>query len=170
MKNYLNNQEMKEIIILNYIKDVVDNFANGNVLNNKEKGNLKRGSTFIKNTLKDLILRLGPAEAKKFVKSYNQNRVVVINDSELNIICKRRITRMDASYEENKDYLDLVEIVMDMNCKDCKRDCQECDLKKYFEEQEVIPFYLDDDGRFIKDLGNCQFAYLSEDVKKDGKK
>lgn len=153
MKDYLNNQELKEMLILNYVRVLVEHFTNGNVMTNEEKANLKRGGTFIKNTLKKMIGRLGEKEAEKFVKKYNDSRVIVITDSELKVLEKRKVADLEAAYEDNKEYFDLVEITMDMNCKNCNKCFKDCDLYKHFEGQEVIPFNEE------VDLGNCKFSY-----------
>ena len=78
----------------------------------------------------------------------------------------RKDAELNAAYEDSKEYFDLVEIVMDKCCKDCTKHCENCDLCKHFNDNEVIPFY---DGNGVeKDLGNCKFSYKSEDVKKRG--
>jgi hypothetical protein len=117
MKDYLNNQELKEMLILNYVRVLVEHFTNGKVMTNEEKANLKRGGTFIKNTLKKMVARLGEKEAEKFVKKYNDSRISVITDSELVVLEKRKSAELDAAFEDSKEYFDLVEITMDMNCK-----------------------------------------------------
>lgn len=152
-KDYLNNQELKEMLILNYVRVLVEHFTNGNVMTNEEKANLKRGGTFIKNTLKKMINRLGEKEAEKFVKKYDNSRISVITDSELEVLEKRKSAELDAAFEANKEYFDLVEISMDLNCKNCNKCFKNCDLYKHFEKQEVIPFNEE------VDLGNCKFAY-----------
>lgn len=160
MKNYLNNSETKEMIILAQTRNLVKHFVEGNVMTKDEKGNIKRGSTFIKNALASMIQRLGEGQAKKFVRLNESSKVVLISDSELEVLQKRKSASLGAAFEDSKEYFDLVEIVMDMNCKNCIKQCQECDLYKHFETQEIIPF---DEG---KDLGNCKFAYRSDDVEK----
>ncbi len=162
MKDYLNNQEVKELLILNYVRVLVEHFTNGNVMDKEEKANLKRGGTFIKNTLKRMIARLGEKEAKKFVRLYENSEIVVISDSELDVLQKRKSAELDAAYEDSKEYFDLVEITMDLKCKNCTKCFKECDLYKHFNEQEVIPF------NESEDLGNCKFAYRESDI--DGNK
>ena len=130
----------------------------------EEKTNLKRGGTFIKNTLKSMINRLGESTAKKYVRLYDNSKVVVISDSELEVLSKRKDAELNAAYEDSKEYFDLVEITMDMNCKDCTKHCEDCDLCKHFDEQEVIPFYDNMDSGIVKDLGNCKYSYRGSDV------
>ena len=166
MKTYLNNQEVKEALILTYCRVLVEHFVNGNVMTKEEKTNLKKGGTFIKNTLKSMMQRLGESTAKKYVRLYENSKIVVISDSELKVLSKRKDAELNAAYEDSKEYFDLVEIVMDKCCKDCTKHCENCDLCKHFNDNEVIPFY---DGNGVeKDLGNCKFSYRSEDVQKRG--
>ena len=153
MKDYLNNAEIKEMIVLAQSRNLVKHFTDGNVMTKEEKADLKRGSTFMKNSLAKMINRLGEGQAKKFVRLNNSSRVVVITDSELEVLQKRKQADLDAAYEDSKEYFDLVEITMDMNCKNCTKCFKECDLYKHFDENEVIPF---DES---EDLGNCKFAY-----------
>ena len=166
MKTYLNNQEVKEALILTYCRVLVEHFVNGNVMTKEEKTNLKKGGTFIKNTLKSMMQRLGESTAKKYVRLYENSKIVVISDSELKVLSKRKDAELNAAYEDSKEYFDLVEIVMDKCCKDCTKHCENCDLCKHFNDNEVIPFY---DGNGVdKDLGTCKFSYKSEDVQKRG--
>ena len=153
MKDYLNNAETKEMTILVQTRNLVKHFVDGNVLTKEEKADLKRGSTFMKNSLTKMINRLGEEQAKKFVKLFESSRVVVVTDSELQVLQKRKQADLDAAYEDSKEYFDLVEITMDLNCKNCTKCFKECELYKHLDEQEVIPF---DES---KDLGNCKFSY-----------
>lgn len=153
MKDYLNNAETKEMIILVQTRNLVKHFVDGNVMTKEEKADLKRGSTFMKNSLTKMINRLGEEQAKKFVKLFESSKVVVVTDSELQVLQKRKQTDLNAAFEDSKEYFDLVELTMDMNCKNCTKCFKECDLYKHLDEQEVIPF------NEVEDLGNCKFAY-----------
>ena len=164
MKTYLNNQEVKEALILTYCRVLVEHFVNGNVMTKEEKTNLKKGGTFIKNTLKSMMQRLGESTAKKYVRLYENSKIVVISDSELKVLSKRKDSELTAAYEDSKEYFDLVEVVMDKCCRNCKGNWKECDLCKHFNEQEVIPFYDNVDSETAKDLGNCKYAYRGDDV------
>ena len=148
------------MIILSQARNLIKHFVDGNVMTKEEKTSLKKASTFLKNGLISLNKRLGEKQAKKFVRLNEGSRVIVITNSELEVLQKRKVADLKAAYEDNKEYFGLVEITMDMNCKDCTKHCHECDLYNHFEEQEVIPFYEE------TDLGNCKFAYRSDDVDK----
>ena len=162
MKTYLNNQEVKEALILTYCRVLVEHFVNGNVMTKEEKTNLKKGGTFIKNTLKSMINRLGESTAKKYVRLYDSSKVVVISDSELEVLSKRKDAELNAAYEDSKEYFGLVEIVMDKCCRYCTKHCENCDLCKHFNDNEIIPFY--DENGVDKDLGNCKYSYRGDDV------
>lgn len=153
MKDYLNNSETKEMIILSQARNLIKHFIDGNVMTKEEKTSLKKASTFLKNGLVSLNKRLGEAQAKKFVRLNENTRVVAITNSELEVLQKRKSAELDAAFEDSKEYFELVEITMDMNCKNCTKCFKDCDLYKHFEEQEVIPFNEE------IDLGNCKFAY-----------
>lgn len=153
MKDYLNNAETKEMIVLSQARNLIHHFVDGNVMSKEEKTSLKKASTFLKNGLISLNKRLGEAQAKKFVRLNEGSRVIVITNSELEVLQKRKVADLKAAFEDSKEYFDLVEITMDMNCKDCNKCFKECDLYKHFEEQEVIPFNEE------IDLGNCKFSY-----------
>ena len=100
MKTYLNNQEVKEALILTYCRVLVEHFVNGNVMTKEEKTNLKKGGTFIKNTLKSMMQRLGESTAKKYVRLYENSKIVVISDSELKVLSKRKDAELNAAYED----------------------------------------------------------------------
>ena len=158
VKDYLNNSETKELIILNQVSLLAKKFVEGNIMTKEEKADLKRGRTYIKKTIIHMLERLGEREAKKFVKLYGQSRVAVITDSELEVLQKRKSAQLDVAYEENKEYYDLVELAMDGCCKNCTKQGSQCDLCKHFDEQSVPEF---DD---TKDYGNCKYAYRECDI------
>lgn len=153
MKNYLNNAETKEMIIITQTRNLMQHFIDGSVMDKKEKTDFKKARTFIKKSLISMIKRLGEEQAKKFVRLHDSSKVLCITDSELKVLQKRKLAELDAAFEDNKEYFELVEITMDLNCKGCNKDFSKCCLYKHLDAQDVIPF--DDE----KDLGNCKFAY-----------
>lgn len=158
MKDYLNNSETKELIILNQVSLLVKKFVEGNIMTKEEKADFKRGRTYIKKTIEHMIQRLGESEAKKFVKLYEQSSVIVVSESELKVMMKKKSAELNAVYEENKEYYDLVELTMDGCCKNCTRQGSQCDLCKHFDEQSVPEF------NDMKDYGNCKYAYKEDDL------
>ena len=163
LKDYLSSSELKEMVILTTTRELVEHFVSGNVMTKEEKTNLKRGSTFIKKALANMINRLGGDEAKKFVRTFDNSKVVVHTDSELEVIAKRKDAELNAAYEDNKEYFGLVEIIMDKCCKNCTGDWKTCQLCKHFNEQEVIP--IGDENET-----NCKYAYRLELTKEERNK
>lgn len=153
VKDYLNNSETKEMIILSQARNLIKHFVDGNVMTKEEKTDFKKASTFIKKSLVSLNKRLGENQAKKFVRLNENSRVVVITNSELEVLQKRKSADLNAAFEDSKEYFDLVELVMYYNCQNCITSCKDCGFYKHFEEQEVIPFNEE------VDLGSCKFAY-----------
>ena len=45
MKDYLNNSETKELIIINQVSLLVKKFVEGNIMTKEEKADFKRGRT-----------------------------------------------------------------------------------------------------------------------------
>lgn len=157
MKDYLNNAEIKELVILAQSKNLMKHFIDGNMMTKTEKANLKRSGTFLKNTILSLLTRLGEKEAKKFVRVNDGSRVLCITNSELEVLQKRKLADLNAAYEDNKEYFELIELVMDQNCKDCKKHFKDCNLFRHMDQQEIIPFSE-------IDYGSCKFSY-SLDIK-----
>ena len=153
MKDYLNNIEEKELTVICTAKNLTDHFAKGNLVTKSELGDLRRGTSFLIKAIDHILKRLDQKYVDKFLRLAKSSKVVVISETELDVIKKRKDSELDAAFEDSKEYFDLVEISMDLNCKNCTKHCHECDLYKHFEGQEVIPFNEE------KDLGNCKFAY-----------
>jgi len=153
MKDYLNNIEEKELIVICTAKNLTDHFAKGNLVSKSELGDLRRGTSFLIKAIDHILKRLDQKYVDKFLRLANSSKVVVISETELLVIKKRKDAELNAAFEDSKEYFELVEITMDMNCKNCEKKCHECDLYKHFEAQEVIP------PDETKDLGNCKYAY-----------
>ena len=153
MKDFLNNAEMQETIVLNTSKNVIKHFVEGNMMTKTEKADLKRAGTYITKTLKSMFDRLADSEGRKYVRKFNSSHVVVLNDSELEVLKKRKSAELEAAYEDNKEYIELASITMDLNCKGCTKDWKMCELHKHFEVNEMIPFNEQ------QHQDNCKYAY-----------
>ena len=162
MKDYLNNAEMQQTIVLNTSKNVINHFIESEIMTKAEKSDLKRAGTYITKSLKSMFDRLADSEGRKYVRKFNNSHVVVLNDSELDVLKKRKSCELNAAYEDNKEYIELASITMDLNCKDCTKDWKTCDLCKHFEENEMIPFNEE------HNKNNCRYAYslpVKENIK-----
>ena len=153
MKNYLNNIEEKELIVICTAKNLTEHFAKGNLVSKSELADMRRGTSFMMKTVESLLKRLDQKYVDKFLRLARNSKTIVISETELDVIKKRKDSELNAAFEDSKEYFDLVEISMDMNCKNCDKCFKDCDLYRHFEEQEVIPFNEE------IDLGNCKFSY-----------
>lgn len=153
MKNYLNNIEEKELIVICTAKNLTEHFAKGNLVSKSELADMRRGTSFMMKTVESLLKRLDQKYVDKFLRLARNSKTIVISETELDVIKKRKDSELNAAFEDSKEYFDLVEISMDLNCRNCTKCFKDCDLYRHFEEQEVIPFNEE------IDLGNCKFSY-----------
>lgn len=153
MKDYLNNQEEKELIVICTAKNLTEHFSKGNLVSKAELADLRRGTSFMTKTVESILKRLDQKYVDKFLRLAKNSKTIVISETELDVIKKRKDAELNAAFEDSKEYFDLVEISMDMNCKNCNKCFKDCDLYRHFEEQEVIPFNEE------IDLGNCKYSY-----------
>ena len=153
MKNYLNNIEEKELIVICTAKNLTEHFAKGNLVSKSELADMRRGTSFMMKTVESLLKRLDQKYVDKFLRLARNSKTIVISETELDVIKKRKDSELNAAFEDSKEYFDLVEISMDLNCRNCTKCFKDCDLYRHFEEQEVIPYSEE------IDLGNCKFAY-----------
>lgn len=154
-KDYFNNSEMKELVSIKAAAYIMKNYLDCEEFNTKEKGDFKRARTYILKTLKSVYERFGEKEEKRFNRTFEGSNVVVLTQSELDILAKRKKAELKAAFEENKEYFELVEITMDLNCKNCKKHWLGCELCKHFDDMEMIPF---GDAKSY----NCKYAYTLE--------
>ena len=155
MKDYLNDTEERNLmIIITAMYGLLDDFFK--FVSKQGQGNFKRGRSFIINGINELINNVGEKSIEKMKKKAKYCNISMMDEERLKILSKKKVAKQKAAYEESKEYFDLVELTMDMNCKNCCKNWKQCDLCKHFDENEVIP-YNDD-----VDLGNCKYAYKKE--------
>lgn len=155
MKDYLNNEEERDMIILAAaVFSITKKFHK--FVDSKGQGDFKRGASFIKNAIDSIFDRIGVKELEKLEKKAKYMMISAVDEEKYKILKKRKSADMRAAYEENKEYFELVEITMDINCKGCGKCFKDCDLYKHFDEQEITPF-----DRYVED-GHCKFAYRKD--------
>jgi hypothetical protein len=153
MKDYLNNIEEKELVVICTAKNLTDHFAKGDLVTKEELGNLRRGTSFLIKAIDHILKRLDQKYVDKFLRLARSSKVIVVSEIELDVIKKRKDAELNAAFEDSKEYFDLVELVMYYNCQNCMTSCKDCGFYRHFDEQEVIPF---DE---TEDMGNCKFSY-----------
>lgn len=153
MKDYLSNTERLSIISALKIAEKTEEFIEGNLFNNKEKADIKRSVTYMTKSILSMLERLNPTAIKMFNKAIKNTKVYVSSNSDIEIYQKRKSAEIEKSYEENKEYFELVELIMYYNCKNCNKCGNECLFYKAFEEN-CIPELEETDH-----LDNCKYAY-----------
>lgn len=160
MKDYLNTTERENLIRIVHLASDIEMCLEGNALNKKEIGNLKRAGTFAMKAVTSVLGRINPTAVKTFQRSAKGSKIQLDTYGDREIDFKKRESDYKAAYEQNKDYFKLVELMLDINCKNCTKQGCECDIYKEFEEQNIFEF----DG--MDKCQNCRFAYRGDDIAK----
>lgn len=156
MKDYLNTTERENLIRIVHLASDIERCLEGNALTNKEKGNLKRAGSFAMNAVTSILERINPTARITFQRSAKSSQMTLDTYGDKQINLKKRVSDYKATYEENKDYYKLVELIFDDYCKNCKRDGSECDIYKEFEKQCICEF----DG--TDKCTNCKYSFIDE--------
>ena len=181
VKDYLNNKEKQGIIGTLKIMGMLEEMADGNLFSKEEKKNIRTAVTLISKSIigkidkktgeliqgynTSVLKRLNPAAAKSFNNSLKSVEVYVADKYEINTYKKRVSSDLDAAYEDNKDYFNLCELILDKNCKNCNRKGSECEFYKAFEEKCIPEF----DGG--EKCNNCKYAFKTDNngkIRKEG--
>lgn len=157
MKKYLNQAERVTILYLCNLLDRLENMikdwdARGN-LTKEERKNLKSGFTFTLKGFESILYRQDTSVIKNIQKEKERSAIHLDLAHSLEILAKKKTANLEAAYNENREYFRLVELIMDNNCKGCKKECGECEFFKEFMEQ-CVP-YADGDEQFT----NCKYSY-----------
>lgn len=153
MRDYLNSEEKLSIIAMLKIAERTEGFISGNVFDKKEKSDLKRSVTYMAKSVESMLKRLNRDSIKAFNKAIEQTKVYVSSESEIEVYRKRKSADIEKSYEENKEYFNLVELIIDQNCKACTKCGNECPFYKEFEENCIPEF---EEGGVRE---NCKYSY-----------
>ena len=154
MKDYLSNEERINIIIALKSVITIDALLKTNLFLKSEQGDLKRSCTYlIKSITEGVLQRLNPSAIKTFNNTLNGIEILAVSKHEMATYEKKKSSNIEASYEENKDYFKLVELILFYNCKGCNRSCNQCEIYREFEDK-CIPNL---DG--VKYSCNCKYSY-----------
>jgi hypothetical protein len=173
-KDYLNSDEKSTIITLLKTLDAFESIMQGNLFTKEEKTNLKRGITYISKGILGkevdgkfeggMLPRLNLSAAKSFNNSLHKLKIFASDQSEIDAYSKRISSKLEEGYEVNKDFFNLVELVMHYNCKECVKCGSDCLFYKFFEDK-AIPEFGD-----VKRGSNCKYSYRLEFKKEQNKK
>ncbi|AYE35281.1 DUF5651 domain-containing protein [Clostridium septicum] len=153
MKDYLNNEERKNIITILHLMTSGVILLEGNTLTKDEKANLKRGFTFTKKAIENIKNRLNKNALNALDKDAKKSRVLLDIYGATREYERRKQSDINAAYEENRDYYKLVELILFYNCKNCSEKCNECEIYKEFEERCIPEF----EG--AEKMGYCKYSY-----------
>lgn len=157
MKDYLNTTERENLIRMVHLSSDVERCLEGNALTNKERGNLKRGASFIMNAVTSVLDGINPTALKTFQRSAKGSKMTLDTYGDKEINFKKRVSDYKAKLEENEDYYKLVELIFDNCCKNCTCDGGKCDIYKEFEKQCIYEF----DG--TDKCTNCKYSFKGDD-------
>ena len=138
MKTYMSSQERLTIVSLKKNSEQAKVLLKGSLLDKKEAGDLKRGLTYINNTLKD-------------------TQVYIMSNYDISKYVKKKEATLKSAYEDNKEYFKLVELIMHYNCNNCNKCHKDCEIYNEF-EKECIP-------ELNGDKPNCKYSYSLEELK-----
>lgn len=167
MKDYLRNSERTQLL---YFKKYLDNTEDmikdwENNLTKDEKKSLKMCLTWGLKAFESIINRQNDTAVKTFTNSLKDSYIKVADKFTIDMYRKELKSALDASYEENEDYYNLVELIMEKNCLDCKLHGAECEI---YQELEVhcVP------SPTLEKEHNCKYAYVKdtlEEIRKNKK-
>ena len=154
VKDYLSSKE-REIFLLTFklfdALEEVKTWKDRNVITEEEYQNILKCDEFGMKAMESIIRRQNKSALKTLHNSVNNIHVTLTNSFGVYQYMSEKSADEKASYEKNKEFFDLVENVMHVNCKNCNTYCEDCDFYKQFET-----LYIQDMG---DDFGNCRFAY-----------
>ena len=164
MKDYLSSTERLALVAILKNAEQLLTFTDGDLFTNKEKGDLKRAHTLTYKTVASMLIRVNKTAFKAFEKAANNTKVYVSSNADIDIYKKKKSAEIEASYEENKEYFELVELIMFYNCENCTMCGKDCLFYKAFEENAIPEF----DG--AEHNKNCKYSYKGVEANAKGTK
>ncbi|MDP4143203.1 MAG: DUF5651 domain-containing protein [Bacillota bacterium] len=162
MKDYFSKDERVQMLFLikhiDNIDEILKTWTKRNNLTKEEIKALKLAKTWGKKAFDSITSRQCNQALQTFTNSVVEAYVYVQDKFAIKQYNREISSKLDDCYEKNRDYYKLVELIMDKNCKDCKKNHCECEIYEEFEEH-CIPEPGDD-------LGNCRYAYTIESLGK----
>ena len=157
MKKYLNQQERITFLYMTNLMDRTENMIEdwdqrGN-LTKEERKYLKMSLSFGLKAFESILHRLDKSVVAALKKEKDRSGIHLDMVHSLEIIKKRKKAELDASYEENKEYYRLVELILDSKCQGCRIPCGECEIFEEFQKQ-CVPYA---DGN--EEFSNCKYSY-----------
>ena len=156
MKDYFTSKEQLEIMMALSLKklitDMHDNWSKRKCLTSEEQKYLKTSLTFLEKFLELLFARTSKEELEKLNKKMKKNTVRMYDNYELERLNKKINNSYATTHLTEDEFCLLAENLMDVRCKDCKRNRHDCDIYKFLEENNV-PEFSDNTAE------NCKYSY-----------
>lgn len=153
MKDYLNTQERENFVRLTHYASDLQRTIECNALTSREKGDLKRAFTYTFKTLESVVNRINEDSRKAYQRSAKNSRTILDNYGDMEINQKFKSANIEDTYEKNKEYYALVEIIFSTCCYNCKNNGATCEIYKEFENQNIPEF----DG--TDKCTNCKYSW-----------
>jgi len=166
MKDYLNAQEMNDVMLIGILLDktvvIREEWDKRGNLTKEEHKTLKTAQTYLIKFYNSLISRLNTKEVKKMMKR--------TSDFELKIIDKYTLRRLQGTWQEEmkiahvdrEEFEDFCDQIMQIKCKGCKKHFSQCILYDIFYNN-----FVPESGW---NLENCRYAYTEISSKKEEKR
>lgn len=157
MKDYLNSIDRDEYICTLHMLKNADNMAKKtNTYTKEEITNLKKASTWANKALDSVLDRMNPSARKTLANMMRDTKAFLDYGTLTNIYAKRKMTSIDAAYEENAEYYRLIEYIFHHNCRNCTKNHNLCLFYGEFEEQ-FVPNYSG-----TEQCGECRYSFKGE--------
>lgn len=154
MKDYLSSTDRDLFVCFLHMLNNAEHITEKkNTYTKEEITNMKKAITWGKKAMESVILRQNPTARKTLGNMITSTKAFLDYDSLTQVYAKRKMSQIDAAYEENKEYYKLVELILHYQCRECTRCHSNCEIYHEFEEQMIPNF----DGSIP--FGECKYSY-----------
>lgn len=160
MKNYFNSREREQF--LTFLKSMVhaehieDEWGPRGNLTKDELKSLRMVQSWTRRFIESVLNRQNADSKKSIAHAIKTSTVVLDYKDSASRLLKKRCTDINAGYEENKDFIKLVELILHYNCRNCTCRCEKCEIYSEFEKLNVPEF------QDYPDNGKCKYSYNTQ--------
>lgn len=161
MKDYFNTIERDQFLTflksLDHGETIEQAWGERGNLTKEELKALRMVKTWGKKFIESVLKRQNDTSLKATGRAIRSSELILDYKGQLDELLKKRCSDINKSYEENRDYFSLIELLMHYNCKNCSRKCTECLIYPEFEKHNVPEF------SGWENLKNCKYSYESKE-------
>jgi hypothetical protein len=171
VRDYLNSSEKNQFMVLLSVIQLMEGKRNNGIdgpristmleewtkrdnMTKEEHKKLKTAETYLKQFTSSVYRRLSPKEQNIIDKKVMKFDFKLVDDYTLKQVHRDISNAMVNAVVPREEFHDWCEQIMEVNCKGCTKNGNECKLNQVFE------------NNFIPESGfncsNCKFAYVSE--------